>query len=85
MKNGQTITLEQRTKGEAYTAVAAASIIARAEFVKRCNELKTKFGTDFPKGVSDKVVSVGHDFVAKFGRENLKYVAKMHFKTINTL
>ncbi|MCR5260843.1 MAG: ribonuclease HIII [Candidatus Gastranaerophilales bacterium] len=85
MKNGQTITLEQRTKGEAYTAVAAASIIARAEFVKRCNELKNKYGFDFPKGVSDKVVSIGHDFVKKYGKENLKYVAKMHFKTINSL
>ena len=85
LKNGKEITLEQRTKGEVYISVAAASVIARAEFVKRCEELKKKYGIDFPKGASDKVVSVGKDFVSKCGRENLKYVAKMHFKTVQLL
>lgn len=85
MKNGQKIILEQRTKGESYIAVAAASIIARAEFVKRCNEIKNKYGIDFPKGVSEKVVLAGKEYVSKYGKENLKYIAKMHFKTINVL
>lgn len=85
MKNGQTIQLEQRTKGESYIAVAAASVIARAEFVKRCNELKNKFNIDFPKGVSDKVISAGKDYISKYGKEQLNQVAKMHFKTIQTL
>lgn len=82
---GKKITLEQRTKGESFIAVAAASIIARAEFVKRCNELKNKYSIDFPKGASDKVIETAKDFVKRFGKDELKYVAKTHFKTVNLL
>ena len=85
LKNGQNIQLEQRTKGESYIGVAAASVIARAEFVKRCNELSAKYNIIFPKGASDKVISSAKDFVSQYGRENLKLVAKMHFKTIQSL
>lgn len=85
MKNGQKIKLEQRTKGESYIAVAAASVIARAEFVKRCKEIKEKYGIDFPKGASDKVILTAKEFCQKYGKENLKSVAKMHFKTVNQI
>ena len=81
LKNGRSINLEQRVRGESYIGVAAASVIARAEFVKRCGELSNKFGFEFPKGVSDKVVLTAKEYVSKFGKENLKYVAKTHFKT----
>lgn len=85
LKNGRKINLEQRVRGESYIGVAAASVIARAEFVKRCAELSNKFGFEFPKGASDKVVLTAKDYVQKFGKENLKYVAKMHFKTVQNL
>lgn len=85
MKNGQKIRLEQRTKGESYIAVAAASVIARAEFVKRCEELSNIYKIAFPKGASDKVVDAAQDFVLKYGKEKLQTVAKMHFKTTSRL
>ncbi len=85
LKNGQKIRLEQRTKGESFIAVAAASIIARAEFVKRCQELKTQYSIDFPKGASEKVVQIAQNFVKIYGKEKLSEVAKVHFKTMNIL
>lgn len=85
MQKGQKIHLEQRTKGESYIAVAAASVIARAEFVKRCTELEKKYNCKFPKGASEKVVLCGKKFVEQFGKDNLKSVAKMHFKTVQQL
>lgn len=85
MKKGQKIHLEQRTKGESYIAVAAASVIARAEFVKRCAELEKKYNCEFPKGASERVVTCGKKFVEQYGKDNLKYVSKMHFKTVQQL
>lgn len=85
LKNGKNINLEQRVRGESYIGVAAASVIARAEFVKRCSDLKNKFGFDFPKGAGDKVILTAKEYVKKYGKENLKYVAKTHFKTIQSL
>ena len=85
LDKGKNIQLEQRVKGESYIGVAAASIIARAEFVKRCQELKTRYSIDFPKGVNDNVVKCAKEFIAKYGKDNLNLVAKMHFKTINNL
>ncbi len=85
LQKGRNINLEQRVKGESYIGVAAASVIARAEFVKRCAELNRKFCIDFPKGANDKVISTAKEFIKQYGKENLKYVAKMHFKTIQSL
>lgn len=85
LKNGQNINLEQRVRGESFIAVAAASVIARAEFVKRCKELETKFDMTFHKGASDAVVQDARYFVSKYGKDNLNLVAKMHFKTVNSL
>ncbi len=85
LKNGRSINLEQRVRGESYIGVAAASVIARAEFVKRCGELKNKFGFDFPKGASDKVILTAKEYISKYGKENLKCVAKTHFKTMQSL
>ena len=81
MKNGREIKLDQRVRAESDIAVAAASIIARAEFVKRMDELALKYGIDFPKGASDKVVQKGKDFVKKYTVNDLNEVAKLHFKT----
>ncbi|MDD3237883.1 MAG: ribonuclease HIII [Candidatus Gastranaerophilales bacterium] len=81
MKNGQKIKLEQRVRGESNIAVAAASIIARAEYVKRMDELSGKYSINLPKGASSKVLEQGKLFVSKNGKDSLNEVAKMHFKT----
>ena len=74
-----------RTKGEADLAVAAASIIARAEFVRGLKELETEFGQPFPPGAGPPVIKAGREFARTFGRDQLAHVAKLHFKTIDSL
>jgi ribonuclease HIII len=81
MSLGREIELVQRHKAEADLAVAAASILARDEFVKRLLGLGKQFGVMLPKGASDKVTEAGKEFVAKHGADSLSKVAKTHFKT----
>lgn len=80
-EKGRKIVLEQRTKAEADLAVAAASILARAEFLIRLKRLSEEIGTTLPKGASTAVELAGKMIVKKHGRERLQSVAKLHFKT----
>ncbi len=82
MEKGRQIELEQRPRAEVDTAVAAASILARAEFVQRMEQLSKQIGKNLPKGASDpSIITVGREIVAKGGRDALAEVAKLHFKT----
>lgn len=81
MSLGRKIELIQRHKAEADIVVAAASILARHEFVSRLAAMGKKWGLHFPKGASQAVEAVGKEFVAKFGGEKLPGVAKVHFRT----
>jgi ribonuclease HIII len=78
---GRKIVLEQRTKAESDLAVAAASILARAEFLLRLKRLSGEVGTTLPKGASPSVELAARMIVKKHGRERLGTVAKLHFKT----
>ena len=80
-EKGRTITLQSVVRAEADIAVAAASILARAEFLTRLKKLGQEFGMELPKGASSMVVSAGASFVRKHGAEKLGQVAKLHFKT----
>jgi ribonuclease HIII len=82
-KNGQSINLIQRTKAERDLAVAAASILAREEFVKRMKNLEFEYGMTLPKGASERTVEQARAFVKKHGKSNLENIAKLHFKTTN--
>lgn len=81
LEKGKQIRLIQRPKAESDVAVAAASIIARAEFLKGLARLSNTVGTSLPKGASSTVVLAGRMVVKKHGRDRLASVAKMHFKT----
>jgi ribonuclease HIII len=81
MKRGRKIQLVQRHKAESDLAVAAASIIARDEFVTRLRRLGREYGLELPKGASTAVEEAAVQLVAKHGREALGKVAKMHFRT----
>lgn len=81
MKLGRGIELVQRHKAEEDLAVAAASILARNEFVTRLRDLGRNYDLTFPKGASAAVDAVAREFVEKRGAEELKKVAKMHFRT----
>ena len=80
-EKGQKITLEQRPKAESDLAVAAASILARAEFLIRLKRLSSEVGTTLPKGASPAVELAAKMVVKKHGQERLGSVAKLHFKT----
>ena len=81
MEKGKNIFLEQRPKAEDNIAVAAASILARNEFISRLKRISRKYDLEFPKGVSNSTVNVGKKFVNLYGRQKLNEVAKIHFKT----
>ena len=81
MSMGREIELVQRHKAEEDIAVAAASILARNEFVTRLGALEKKYGVKLPKGASAAVDAAAKEFVEKFGAEELTKVAKMHFRT----
>lgn len=81
MAKGRTVTLIQKPRAEEEVAVAAASIIARAEFLRRLQDLSTRYGVTLPKGASDMVITAGKEFVRRHGTEALSQVAKLHFRT----
>ena len=81
MTLGRQVELVQKHKAEEDVAVAAASILARDEFVRRLGKLGKQFGIAFPKGASSQVDEAAKEFVAKQGPEALAKVAKMHFRT----
>jgi len=76
-----TITLEQRTKGEADTAVAAASIIARERFIDWIDKTSQACGVKLPLGAAATVVQAARELVASRGPEALGQAAKLHFRT----
>ena len=81
MALGRELELVQRHRAEEDLAVAAASILARDEFVTRLQKLETQFGVRLPKGASAAVEAAAREFVARHGAEALPKVAKMHFRT----
>jgi ribonuclease HIII len=81
MSLGRKLELIQRHKAEEDVAVAAASILARDEFVKRLARLGSTYGLVLPKGASAATIEAGRKFVELHGPEKLGVVAKLHFKT----
>src|ERR1700722_19629180 len=81
LKQAREIQIDQQTKAESDIAVAAASILARERFVRWMETRSKALGIALPKGVSAAVKSAARAVVEKGGREVLRSVAKMHFKT----
>jgi len=81
MSLGREIELVQKHRAEEDLAVAAASILARHEFVTRLGSLEKQYELKLPKGASAAVDAAAKEFIAKYGAENLGKVAKMHFRT----
>lgn len=79
-EKGRCVEFRSMVRAEADVAVAAASILARAEFLFRLRKLGEEHGIDLPKGATN-VIATGKRLVAKEGAGVLPNVAKMHFKT----
>jgi len=82
---GRQVHLEQRHRAEEDVAVAAASIIARGEFVSRLARLSEQTGIELAKGAGPPVLAAGKRYVAKHGAAALGKVAKLHFRTTQQL
>lgn len=80
MEKAKVISVEQMVRGESEMSVAAASIIARAEFLRAIERLSAKWGVTFPKGGGRPVDEAGSRFLQKNGEAGLGQVAKLHFK-----
>lgn len=73
--------LAMRTKAESDPVVAAASIVARAEFVRIMHSLSEQFGGKLLKGASGAVKDQAAEIIDKFGARALGRFAKLHFRT----
>lgn len=81
MSMGRELELVQRHKAEEDLAVAAASILARDEFVRRLGVLGKEFAVELPKGAGVNVDAVAKELFRQHGVGALQRVAKMHFRT----
>lgn len=78
---GRKVTLIQRSKAEEDIAVAAASILARDRFLFYLDKMSHEYDLGFPKGASAEVIRVAKEFIARYGKDQLGKVAKLHFRT----
>ena len=74
------VELVQAHRAERNLAVAAASVLARAEFLVRLRELSQAAGVDLHKGAGAPVDAAGARYAREHGFEALGKVAKLHFK-----
>ena len=81
MSKGKKIKLIQMPKAEQFTAVAAASILARESFLIKLSELGKTFGIELLKGASPEVENTARQIVKKIGFGALSKLVKLHFKT----
>lgn len=73
--------LAMRTKAEEDPVVAAASIVARAEFVRCMHALSREFGDKLQKGAGAAAKAQAARLIEKFGARALGHFAKLHFRT----
>jgi ribonuclease HIII len=73
--------LQMRTKAEEDPVVAAASVVARAEFVRQMHALSKAFGGPLQKGAGPLVKEQAAQIIERFGARALGNFAKLHFRT----
>lgn len=83
--SGSGLELHQRHRAESELAVAAASIIAREEFLLALRRLSEEHAVDLAKGAGEPTDRAARRFVALHGFDRLALVAKVHFKNTEKL
>lgn len=73
--------LRMRTKAEEDPVVAAASVVARAEFVRQMGRLSEHAGEKLLKGAGAGVKKQARAIVDRLGAPALRDFAKLHFRT----
>jgi ribonuclease HIII len=83
LKTHKDFVLKQQTKAESDPVVAAASIIARAQFVRSMQKLEETSGIEIPKGAGSQAAGALRKLIGKFGPDCVNQYVKVHFKTVN--
>ena len=73
--------LQMRTKAEEDPVVAAASVVARAEFVRVMRNLSREYGDKLQFGAGAPAKAQASVLIEKFGARALGHFAKLHFRT----
>ena len=81
MERGRKIKMEQMVRAESDVAVAAASILARDDFLAGMQKLSEISGKPLPKGAGPLVKECASAIFAGSGSEIFPKIAKLHFKT----
>lgn len=72
--------VRQQPKAESDIAVAAASVLARASFLRTMDDLAARAGVSaLPKGGGAQATEGARMLAAKFGKEALREYVKLHF------
>ncbi len=79
-QRGWELRLVQMHRAESDVAVAAASILARVEFIERLDRLSRTAGVRLPKGAGPIVDTAARELVRQQGPDALNRYAKRHFK-----
>jgi ribonuclease HIII len=80
MEKGKKVVLKQMVRAEKDLAVASASVVARAEFLRRLEQLSREVGFVLPKGASGLTDEGAKRLVQEKGKESLVRFVKLHFK-----
>lgn len=80
-EKGKGTKLYQFTKAEKFTAVAAASILARNKLNEWFSNKSSEINIEIPKGASEKVESTAIKLKNLYGAEFVSKLVKLHFKT----
>ena len=78
------IQIKLQERAERDVAVAAASIIARDRFLTGIENLSNKYEFELPRGAY-QVIDAGKNFVKLNGEKSLGNVAKLHFRTTQSV
>lgn len=84
-EKGKRLKLIQMHKAEQHIAVAAASILARARFLTKLSKLSNEYNINLPKGASQAVIESAKKFIDMHGKDALRKIAKLHFKTTDEI
>ncbi|MCK4223971.1 MAG: ribonuclease HIII [candidate division Zixibacteria bacterium] len=85
MKLGKKIELTQSPRAESDLGVAAASILARAEFLRKMERLSVECGFELPKGASEQVDKTARKILEQMGKDALNRYVKLHFKNTSRI
>ena len=74
------MTFKQQPKAESDLAVAAASVLARARFLRSMDELALLSGEEeLPKGGGELATECAKRIAERLGKDALRKFVKMHF------